>query len=196
MKSYFCIRVLQGDVAVEDQVYSIHNCDKGFEVQGASNSLIYPDARCTSVLNVRPRHYSTAQIVLHRGGVRREIDIRMCDDRTAQLTVDGIAMTGSQWDRENDVHFLLDGPNPMFDFINTIMMLGVCEGDRLRVPVHVIDWRAGALIRTEYLFSRTGYVVHIQKGLDPHDDSRVIIDPDLLGLIGYQTAGYVYMLQD
>lgn len=90
---------------------------------------------------------------------------------------------------------LFDGPNPMFDYFNAVMMLGLLDGESVVKKVHAINWSTGDLIPCEYVFSRTGNVIDIQKP-DFLGNSKITLSEKDSGLLEYESPEEVYKFVD
>ena len=86
---------------------------------------------------------------------------------------------------------LFDGPNPMFDYFNAVMMLGLVDGESVVKKVNAINWSTGDLIPCEYTFTRNGNVIDIQKP-DFLGNSRITLSEKDAGLLEYESPEEIY----
>lgn len=86
---------------------------------------------------------------------------------------------------------IFDGPNPMFDYFNALLMIGLEEGKTATKKVNAINWSTGELIPCDYKFTRTGNVIEIEKP-DFLGNSKITLSEKDFGLLEYEGPEEIY----
>lgn len=87
---------------------------------------------------------------------------------------------------------LFDCDDPMLDWINCIMIVGLARGESVRRSVDHIDAVSGTISRRTYRFVWDEAGITIIKSPDPRSDCRLILDSTSLRLASAESSGYDY----
>ncbi len=149
---------------LETQSYTFSQSNRRRAISEQGSFERHPDVHASCEFELSPRGYAAVQVRFEHGEVKVAMSLVRTGDQialdfngtqselTPALTADGM--------------LLLDGPNPMFDYQNALQLLGLRNGESRTVPVHIIDYQNGRLIRSDYTFHR-------------QSDSQIVIDKRL-----------------
>lgn len=182
------IHLYRGDDPIGEQVYRFEPLERAWEVRQIARSTEHPDASSTCILTVMPDRYASVDVRLRRGSERVSLQVMVDEQRTLVLDAGDRRTEHSV----ADTRVLFDGPGPIFDCINAVLILGICDGEEMLLPIHALDPEQGIIRRKLYRFSRHGRTISIAKGIDPLGDARILLDEDGFGVVAYQAAGYRY----
>jgi hypothetical protein len=175
---------------ISEQVVAIAHNVRSMEIRELRNILHQPDSLATCIFELQPRNYLYVDMQLRRDDQRSRIMVRVSEIERS-VVVEHNGHVTQQFDCNNDL-ILLDGPSPMFDWANAIMLLGICDGESFTVPVHVIDVQSGQLSPATYTFHRNDQRIRVQKGIDSLADSEIVLSPDSFEINVYYSGGYRY----
>jgi hypothetical protein len=173
-----------------EHVIEIVTGHRSMEIREIRNYLHHPDASATCLFEIGPQSYSKIDVAMRRGDLRASVAIDISDEGAISVEHNGVQLEPLRHSGGSPV--LFDGPTPMFDWVNAVIMLGICDGETLRVPVHVIDIRTGGVILTAFTFRRTDNLITIAKGIDPIADSEIILDRENFQIDRYCSGGCSY----
>jgi hypothetical protein len=171
-----------------DHVVAIAHNDRSMEIRELRNVLHQPDALVTCIFELQPRNYLRADMQIRRGSQRSRMVVDWNEaERIVRVTHNDQVIQQCHIDNEP---FILDGPSPMFDWANAIMLLGICDGETFTVPVHVMNVQSGLLAATIYTFQRNEQRIIVQKGIDSLADSELVLSSESFGINFYYSGGF------
>ena len=181
--------VRDGDLFSEHAAAVTHG-PRTIEIREIRVFAHYRDALATCEFEIRSGRYSSVELQSQRGSVRSTTMILTSDDRKITAIHDGrpvqeIVHPGSG-------QILFDGPNPLFDWANAVLMLGIIDGEEIAATVYVIDPRTGSIAPSEYRFRRTGSLITVRKGTDPIFDSQIRMPGEGFGIMEHRSSGLRY----
>lgn len=176
-----------------EHVIAIERGPRTLEIQEIINFVTDPHALTTCIMTVRTEGYTTIDMQIKRATSQSSLQIDVSTDHLVTVKMNGLLTHMLAHTIAGPV--LFDGPSPMFDWTNAIMIIGMRDGEEIHIPVYVIDWRVGRLITSEYKFKRRGNRIAINKGLDVLSDSEIAMaETSEVGDI-YYSGGYSYLFQ-
>jgi hypothetical protein len=87
---------------------------------------------------------------------------------------------------------LFDVDDPFVDWINCIMIVGLCRGETLDRPVHYLDIASGSIACATYRFEWRESEIVIIKSPDPRRDCRLVLQEDGFRLQRAASRGFNY----
>jgi hypothetical protein len=177
-----------------EHAIAIAHRDRSMEIRELRNVLHQPETLVTRIFELQPHNYLRADLQIRRGSHRLQMVVDWNEGEKI-VTVVHNGQVAQESKIGNDP-FLLDGPSPMFDWANAIMLLGICDGETFTVPVHVMNVQSGQLAATTYTFRRNDQRISVQKGIDSLADSELVLSPDSFGIGVYYSGGFRYQTID
>jgi hypothetical protein len=171
-----------------EHVVAIAHHDRSMEVRELRNMLHQPDALATCIFELQPRNYLRVDMQIRRGSQRSHRMIAV-NETERRVSVEHNGHMTQHFYINSDL-ILLDGPSPMFDWANAIMLLGICDGETFTVPVYVMNVQSGQLAETSYTFHRNRERITVRKGVDSLADSEIVLSPDSFGINVYYSGGF------
>lgn len=174
---------------LQEQEYRLVAGNRNWYVSEEGKFINKPEMKAKCEFNITPNGYSGVRIQLN--SPQKNITYEITGSRGKNYTYffrQEDDMQSGEIDLEEK---LFDGPNPMFDYFNAVVMLGLTDGESVVRKVNVINWDTGKLIPCEYTFKRKGNVIEIKKP-DFLGNSRITLSEEDLGLLEYESPGEIY----
>lgn len=169
--------VYEQEQPVQHQIYDIHNGEGFWEIkeQGEFPTNESIAARCD--FRVSPKGYERLSVQFHHPSMDVTCDVQLLKGNWCELTHNG--NTNRIQIEPGNCPILFDGPNPLFDYMNAILLLGLPDGGREDAVVQVLDWGNGNVIPVNYSFERQGQTVEITRDCDFLPGSTFELGPSL-----------------
>jgi hypothetical protein len=180
--------VIRDDETVIEQTYRFESGRRSLEVDQLWQSVDGTDAHGGASYGFDPDGCHELRLHGRRRGISSILSIEAVDHRVV-LRSDGIG------DVVLDISapsFLFDCNDPMIDWINAVMILGLCDGEEMVQSVYSVDLDARALRPRPVRFRREGRTITIEKGADPRNDCRLLLDESSFALLEAESAGFRY----
>lgn len=150
--------------AVQHQTYDIHSGEGFWEVKEQGEFPADPSIAAQCDFRVTPKGYEWLSVQFRHPSLNVTCDVQLLKDNWCELTHNG-AINRLQIEAGQGP-ILFDGPNPLFDYMNAILLLGLPDGGRQDAVVQVLDWGGGNVIPVNYSFERRGQTVRVSKDCD------------------------------
>lgn len=111
----------------------------------------------------KPKGYSNASINISNDELSKH-----CVEFSQQLNSNSYVIANS-YTNENleltidDEYVLIDGLNPLFDFVNSVYLLGILDSERIEKKVFNLCWQTGLLQKYSYEYYRVANKIYITK---------------------------------
>ncbi len=174
---------------LQEQEYKLIAGNRSWYVSEEGKFIDRPDVKAKCEFNLTPNGYSGVRIQVDTP--QKNISYEITGANKNKYTYFFREEDNMQSGEVNLEENLFDGPNPMFDYFNAVMMLGLLDGESVVKKVHAINWSTGDLIPCEYVFSRTGNVIDIQKP-DFLGNSKITLSEKDSGLLEYESPEEIY----
>jgi hypothetical protein len=144
----------------QKQLYTLQHESKTLTIRESATLEGKKGIEINCLFSITPIGYSKISISIVRDDViSHELEFTCCNTNSSQMMVNGVSK-----DIElNEEILLLDGPNPMFDYANSIFLLGLQNMETCNRTVHVLDWSKGVFCPLEYEFSKKENSIFINK---------------------------------
>jgi hypothetical protein len=179
----------QDNELLQEQDYKLIAGNRSWYVSEEGKFINRPDVKAKCEFNLTPRGYSGVRIQIDTP--QKNISYEITGSNNNKYTYFFREEDNIQSGEVNLEENLFDGPNPMFDYFNAVMMLGLVDGESIVKKVHAINWSTGDLIPCEYTFSRNGNVIDIKKP-DFLGNAKITLSDKDSGLLEYESPEEVY----
>jgi hypothetical protein len=169
----FIVNCFANEKLLQKQNYTIIEEVKKITVQETGFFMDRKDvvAKCEFVLS--PTHYNYVNISYEDSANNIDCKVEFSDQKYT-ITSRGNSVN---YIHHSSSIFLFDGPNPMFDYYNSIFMIGLRVNEKVEKKVFGIDWFNGNLIESIYKFERNENIISIDKG-SSESNSKIVLCPD------------------
>ena len=180
--------VTSNEIELMEQIYRFEAGERSLEVDQVWQSLTAEKAHGGCSFAVTPVGCRDFRFRARRDADSYEIEV--------EESATGVVMRSSGIVCSSlpaaDSPLLFDCDDPMLDWINTFMILGLQQGESARHDVHYIDLRSCAVSRRSSLFTWQDGTITIVKSPDPRHDCRLRIHDGGFGLRQAEAAGFIY----
>jgi hypothetical protein len=121
--------------------------------------------------------YKKIHISFISDNLNTKLDIQRTRDKNFSLVFN--SENKSEISFQENEFVLFDGPNPMFDYINTVEILKMGSNDSKKANVKIIDWSSGAIEPIDFVFKTEQKKVVVDKG-DENFNATFYLDDSTL----------------
>ncbi|MBK9247935.1 MAG: hypothetical protein IPM69_07450 [Ignavibacteria bacterium] len=159
-QSVHCTMMRDGQLS-QQQVYTVEHSKQCVTIQEQatveSNKGI--DIQCRFSVTPRAGFSAISLSVAKDGQTSHALDFtHHAADGTA-MTVNGVS-TAVEFE---EGMVLVDGPNPLFDYANAMLLIGIQNQETCTHTVHALNWSKGIFYPMEYEFTKRDNTILINK---------------------------------
>ncbi len=170
---------------VQHQQYQVEQADRRIHIRESGTFPDHPSVTALCEFVAEPEGYRSIGIAFHspEGGMQVSVN-RESKDEAAVAMNDGAPSPVPIADADGIIYF--DGPNPMFDYVNAVLLMGIQDGETRTVAMNVLEWATGAIVQCPYTFSRNGRAISIRKDTGEIVEAELLLESEAGGIGGYR----------
>lgn len=176
---------------VQQQEYQVEQADRRIHVRETGTFPDHPSVSALCEFVAEPEGYHSIAIAFHAPDGGMEVSVhRKSKDEVAVVMNDAAPSLVPIADADGIIYF--DGPNPMFDYVNAVLLMGIRDGETRTVVMNVLEWSTGTIVQCPYTFSRNGQAISIRKDVGMIVEAELVLENEGGGIGGYRLGKEVY----
>jgi hypothetical protein len=160
--SFYCAMFKHGKL-MQNQYYTFSKDVKKVRIEQKSISVGNDNTEMECNFTFQPESYTEISILITDDNkVKHQVQF------SYQVESNSYVLVNEVKNEDVDItpyqgHVLIDGPNPLFDFVNTIYLLGILDSERMKKLVYFLNPKTGLFQRCTYDFYRVANTIYITK---------------------------------
>lgn len=189
--SRFTASVTVDGRCVQHQEYQVEQADRRIHIRETGTFPDHPPVTALCEFVAGPEGYHSIDIAFHAPDGGMEVSVhRESNDEVAVTMNDGSPSPVPIADADGIIYF--DGPNPMFDYVNAVLLMGIQDGETRTVMVNVLEWSSGTVVQCPYTFSRSAETISIRKDVGMIVEAELVLENDGGGIARYRLGKEEY----
>ncbi len=177
---------------VQHQEYWVEQTRKTIRVRESGRFPEHPGVAAQCEFVTEPEGYHSIDVHLQHPKGSTAVHVHRKSESEVEIAMNGgdnipISITNS------DGIAYFDGPNPMFDYVNAILLMGIQDGEDRTIMMNVLQWTTGEIMQLPYTFSKNNGVISIRKDLGEIVEAKIFLDNDGGGMQRYRIAQEEYL---
>jgi hypothetical protein len=138
---------------IQEQYYEVKPDSGCWKVKETGRFTGHPASLGTCEFTIIPNRYKEIKIEFLHGDNKINTKVDIFRDGRCRITNNDSLLKYEPVTRNGRI-ILFEGPNPMFDYYNGMVVLGLSDNEKRRVSVNILDWVNANIVPLNYTYRR------------------------------------------
>lgn len=148
---------------IQHQYYTFSQSARQVQIEVKAISTGNDNTELECNFTFQPKGYSNVSIYVANDELtKHHIEFSQQQNSTSYVVTNSYTNDITELTTD-DEYVLIDGLNPLFDFVNSVYLLGILDSERIEKKVFNLCWQTGLLQKCSYEYYRVANKIYITK---------------------------------